>query len=583
MHNSAAISGGVGSAQWTGERLDSWKEVASFFRREVRTVQLWEKSEGLPVRRQHHKKLGSVYAYRQELEAWWMARSTMQGMSGKAADLPGPPSIKRPCASPEAANCCDPSKILAAPFEVIHSPLDRGPLKQIVERFAEGLQSDVVHELVRLQFHPVIPPIKNPSQQAVQDNIFRPKLTEEFDAGFILNGCVRYSGNRVRVTVQLIRAAGSICVWSDRFDARLDCLLQAQAELACAIVQALPDVRIKSFARKTIAPGTGSSGVAAHACTMGIHYWQRRGKSALFKAVSYFQDAIDLDPQCAEAYAGLADTYVSLSYNHLMPALAAAAKAREAVDAALRIDRTSTRVRNALINLLIHCNWDLTEAERQCSELVSSGAMDARTIQLYSSLMNLRGRHQEAISLALRAYRMDPQCDMTNGQVSIAYFYAGDYGSALAFIRRTIELQPEYLMGYALLGRTEAELGNWDEAVAAFERGLEISPDSTFFKALLAYGLAGRGDKVQADGLLREVEAERNDECFPAYDVSAVHAILNREDDALRNIDRAVGKRDMKSIFIEHDPRFARLRAASSFKKIASSIGPDAIALPFAV
>src|SRR5580658_10992583 len=91
MQNSSALSSGSGdSTQWTRERLDSWKEVASYFRREVRTVQLWEKSEGLPVRRQYHKKLGSVYAYRQELEAWWIARSAMQNGSGRTADLPGP-------------------------------------------------------------------------------------------------------------------------------------------------------------------------------------------------------------------------------------------------------------------------------------------------------------------------------------------------------------------------------------------------------------------------------------------------------------------------------------------------------------
>ena len=580
QNSSAAFGGSVGSIHWTGERLDSWKEVASFFRREVRTVQLWEKSEGLPVRRQHHKKLGSVYAYRQELEAWWIARSNIQSASGKSADLPGPARARRHGAA-GGTESSDPSKILVLPFEVIHSPLDRGPLKQIVERFAEGLRSDVVLELVRFKFHPIIPPIKNPTFHAASAAELEQKLASELEADLILTGSIRYSGNQVRVTVQMIRAAGSVCIWSDRFDARLDGLLHAQAELARSIGQALPDHKWKSGKGGGAAVAT-NCGLAAHACTMGFHYWQRRGRSALDKAITYFRDAIELDPQCADAYAGLADTYVSLSYNHMMPALAAASKAREAVDAALKIDRSSTRVRNALINLLIHCSWDLSAAERQCSELVDSGAMDARTIQLYSSLMNLRGRHQDAINLALHAYRMEPQSDMTNGQVSVAYFYAGDYGSAISFIRRTIDLQPEYLMGYALLGRTEAELGNWDEAIAAFRRGLEISPNSSFIKALLAYAYAGHGDRPKAFGLLREIEEEHDDECFPAYDVSAVHAILNREDDALRNIHKAVGTRDMKSIFVEHDPRFARLRGSTGFKEIASAIRSDAI-MPIAV
>jgi len=376
--------------------------------------------------------------------------------------------------------------------------------------------------------------------------------------------------------MQLVRAAGSLCIWSDRFDARLDDLLNAQAELARSIAASIPTQ--KSNRAALAAPRLrGRSALASHACAMGFHYWEQRNKPALMKAVSYFQDAIELDPRCADAYAGLADTYVSLSYNHMMPAMNAAAKAREAVDTALRIDKNSLKVRNALINLLIHCSWDLSAAERHCRELVDSGAMDARTIQLYSSLMNLRGRHQDAINLALHAHRLDPHCDMTSGQVSVAYFYAGDYGSALSFIRKTIELQPKYLMGYALLGRTEAELGNWREAIEAFKRGLEIAPRAAFIKALLAYAYAGSGDEPSANRLLREIDDERQEDCFPAYDVSAVHAILNREDEALRHIHQAVGSRDMKSIFVEHDPRFARLRESQSFKKIASAIRSDAI------
>jgi serine/threonine-protein kinase len=315
---------------------------------------------------------------------------------------------------------------------------------------------------------------------------------------------------------------------------------------------------------------------------MGFHYWQRRGKSALVKALNYFQDAIELDPQCADAYAGLADTYVSLSYNHLMPARQAAAHATAAVESALKLDRNSVKVRNALINQLIHCSWDWSNAERRCQDLIDSGKMDGRTIQLYSSLMNLRGRHQDAIMLALHAYRLEPLSDLINGQVSLAYFYAGDYDNALSFIQRTIDLQPEYLMGYALLGRTEVELGNWDQAVSAFTRGLEISHSSPFIKALLAYAHAGSGNAAKANSILSELEEDSDDECFPAYDVSAVHAILNQEKQALHNIYRAYGTRDMKTIFVRHDPRFATLRGSSGFEQITLALS-SGIAIPFAV
>ena len=151
---------------------------------------------------------------------------------------------------------------------------------------------------------------------------------------------------------------------------------------------------------------------------------------------------------------------------------------------------------------------------------------------------------------------------------SFAYFYAGDYDSALSFVQRAIELKPQFTMGHALLGRTEAERGNWDRAIAAFHRGLELAGDSAFLKALLAYGHAGSGDAHTANQILHEVELERGDACFPACDVSAVHTILNHENEALQNISKAYDMRDIKMTWIHHDPRFTTLRASQQFHRI---------------
>jgi len=577
QNSSASFGSSANSNQWNRERLDSWKEVASFFRREVRTVQLWEKSEGLPVRRQYHKKLGSVYAYKQELEEWWIARSALHAGYGRGIEPIAEPGPPRHSASQKAPATAGLSRILVFPLEVTHSPLDRGPMRQIVDAFAEGLRDDLVLELMRLQFHPILLPLKSLPSPGASTLGFAKNIAKEFETEILFRGSVRYFGNHVRVSVQLIRAAESLCLWSDRFDANLDEVLRVQTELAARIGAALPENLICASSRGETQETISGNGLAFHACSMGFHQWQRRGGSALLKALSYFQDAIELDPRCADAYAGLADTYVSLSYNHLMPAREAAEKATKAVHAALNLDANSTKVRNAWINLLINCCWDWSTAEEKCRDLTDSGRMDGRTVQLYSSLMSCLGRHEDAISLALHAYRLEPLSDLINGQVSLAYFYAGDYNNVLSFIRRTIDLQPQYLMGYALLGRTEVELGNWDAAISAFTRGHEVSHRSPFITALLAYAYAGSGDAAKANQLLREVERESHDSCYPAYDVSAVHAILNQEKQALKNIYRAYGTRDMKTIFVKLDPRFAKIRHSSGFQEIASAVYPNIV------
>jgi hypothetical protein len=146
------------------ERLDSWKEIASFFWREVRTVQLWEKSEGLPVRRQYHKKLGSVYAYRHELDAWWSARSAIG--SGRPRDAHGPPAAGKALQAP-AEHGSSGLRILALPFEVIVPALDIESKRKLVGRFACGLQNDLVLELTRSKFHPVVLPLNSISSGAL--------------------------------------------------------------------------------------------------------------------------------------------------------------------------------------------------------------------------------------------------------------------------------------------------------------------------------------------------------------------------------------------------------------------------------
>jgi serine/threonine-protein kinase len=571
--------------EWSAERLDSWKEIASFFRREVRTVQLWEKSEGLPVRRQYHRKLGSVYAYRRELESWWARRSARSaGLVTQLPELTGNPLPSHASAAAASAGSWHPplspaekhgdpglGRVLVFPLVVVHSRRDGGPLQHIVDRFSGGLYEDLLVELRRSNCDPVcLSPGALPAH-GVSTATFLRNTAREFQADFYLTGSVRYAGNQVRVCMQLMRSQDAVCLWTDRFETVLDHVFQSQSEIAHKIVVAFPEYMIRRLARAERSRDATAE-PAYHACMMGLHFWKQRTRTDLMKALAYFRDAAMLDPSCADAYAGMADTYVSLSYNHVMPPRQAMEAAKQAVDSAVALAPRSLNVRNAEINFKVNCAWDWAGAERLCCETVHSGCVDSRTLQLYASLMINLGRHDEAIRLSLHAHRLDPLSDSVNSQVSFSYFYAGDYANALSFIDRTIQLRPRFTMGHALLGRTQAERGNWDLAIQSFEQGLALSSGSVFLKALLAYGHAGSGDAEAANEMLDEIESGAGDGCFPAYDVSAVHAKLNQENEALQNIVKAHAMRDMKMPYIQYDPRFTSLRSLPDFQKITSSI-----------
>jgi tetratricopeptide (TPR) repeat protein len=307
---------------------------------------------------------------------------------------------------------------------------------------------------------------------------------------------------------------------------------------------------------------------------MGFHAWSQRSADGLRKAINHFNDAIELDPGFADAYAGLADTYVSLSYCHLIPARIAASLAWKAARTAFRLNKGSIRVNNAYVNSLIHCNWNLDLAERHCKRLIDAGRLDSRTLQLFSSIKILRDRHEDAIRWALHASDLGDERDQIplSGQISLAYFYSGDYENAISVIGKAIEKHPGYMMGYVLLGRAEVQRGNWDHAISAFGKGVEVSSGAPFSKALLASAYAGCGEKTRSHAILTEISSEKSNATFPAYDVSAAYAALNKEDEALAYIRSALKNRDTMSIYIGRDPRFSRLRGSLEFQRISSFV-----------
>jgi tetratricopeptide (TPR) repeat protein len=393
----------------------------------------------------------------------------------------------------------------------------------------------------------------------------------EIDA--ILMGSIRHSGPQLRVSLQFIRASDMLCLWSERFEAEMGSSFDLLAELAMKICAALPDHRVRGD-KPGRSGSTANSGLAFHACSMGFHAWSQRSAGGLREAIDYFNDAVELDPGYADAHAGLADTYLSLSYCHLIPARTAASLASKAARTARRLNKESIRVNNAYVNSLLHCDRNLDLAERQCRQMIDAGRQDARTLQLYSSIMILRDRHEDSIRWALHASDLGEERDQIplTGQISLAHFYSGDYENAISIIDKAIEKQPRYTMGYVLRGRAEVQRGNWQHAVSAFTKGMELSNGAPFAKALLASAYAGGGDKARSHAILTELGTERREDTFPAYDVSAAYAALNKEKEAMTYLRSALKNRETMSIYIGKDPRFSGLRKSLEFQRVSSLV-----------
>ncbi|ADW70321.1 tetratricopeptide repeat protein [Granulicella tundricola] len=461
-------------------------------------------------------------------------------------------------------------RILPLPFEVIHNAGERNQIRQAMAAFADELRDEITVVLAQSNLGPVIVSARSLPSPGTGSFSLLKTVAREFEASLLLRVTLRYTGTATRIFMQMLDGEDLKSIWSHRLDRESTA---RSSTLTWFPVTALADaVREHAGRRRGAAtqPAADKDSLSLSAYNLGVHYWNQRSRTTLPKALTYFEDAVALNPNCAEAYAGLANAYVSVSFNDLIPPRDAALKAYEAVQKAVKLNKDSLPVRTALVNVLTNCTWDWARAEQECRASVEAGVMDARMIQLYSSLVGCQGRHEEALSLAMHALRLDPEIPASHSQIAQAYLYAGDYANALNSAKKYLMVRPDFATAHALLTRILAVSGDWDGALTECQTAVEISGRSPSSLALMAYVQAGRGDVQAANSMLDLLRTEVTGDFFPSYEVSAVHAALKQEGQAIEQLYTACRQRDMKTIHMNYDPRFEHLRTLPAFQELAT-------------
>ena len=299
-------------AEESAERLDSWKEIAAYLRRQVRTVNLWEKTEGLPVHRHLHSKRGTVYAFKSELDEWRKGRAS----SGLAA-VPG---SRR-------------SRIMIAvlPFENLSRDTSEN-------YFSDGLTEEMISQLGRVSPDCLGVIARTSSMHYRNYDKGIAAIGADLDVEYILEGSVRRAGERVRITAQLISVKGQSNVWSQSYDREVADIFLLQTEVASRIAASIvAELNPGGAANSTKAGGTTSS-EAYEAYLKARNYWNQRTEESLLKAVHYFSQALARDPKLAVAHGGLGDTYNVLAVYGVLPPHEAMPLAKAAALRALEIN-----------------------------------------------------------------------------------------------------------------------------------------------------------------------------------------------------------------------------------------------------
>ncbi len=388
------------------------------------------------------------------------------------------------------------------------------------EYFSEGLAEEILNALNQVQGLSVAARTSSFSFKGKAIEIG--EIANKLHVANILEGSVRRSGNRIRVTVQLVDATNGFQLWSERYDRQMEDIFDVQDEIARAIAEKLKLTLTGGAKRAT------ENLEAYELYLKGRHYWHLRSPSSLRVAIQCFEETIKLDPQYALAYAGLVDCYGILRFYGWITYEAGQPAAHAAMTQAMNLAPSKWEVifSRGFYSFYFDRNWRQAEAYFQKAIAINPRSSLA---QMYCGLfLATAGRAEAAVKYVSLAVQIDPLSHYIHCTSGATYFLLGKFEEALQATERSLELQPDYLFALWIRGLTLSGLERHEEAIASLERTTAISR-APFFVGLLGlvYARAGRLD--DATRLLNELEdrASRG-EYVPAFARLFIH--IGQED-----------------------------------------------------
>lgn len=611
---------GLAESRLHDRKLVSWKEIAVHLGREIRTVQRWEKTEGLPVRRHEHQKRSTVYAYAGELDEWFKKRQPADDPEADAAFEPEP-DVTEVSAESENGNA---SLAVQSSFATDHLAVSGAPvtarpkLKRLAKALAAAAAISVIAYAVLRWIQPsaflqkkvrlVVIPFTNLSADAKQD-YFSAGLTDEMttrlgsldpqhlgviaaassnelkgkaiaeighalDVQYALEGSVRRDGNRVRIDVQLIQVSDQTHLWAASYDRELDDILRVQDDVGAAVASQIPVVLNPPNSRAAFAVTKRTVNPEAYdAYLRGRFYWTNRGD--LHKSIDAYQQAIQKDPQYALAYAGLASSYALLGqvpYDDLKPS-DAKPKAREAAERALQLDPQLTEAHAVLANVAFSYDWNFGTAEREFQQAVALGPNNPVPHIWYGQYCIVRNRLSQALEENSRALDLDPVSPLFNTVRAEIHYHARNFDAAIDQARRTIEQYPTYPLAYIWLGSAYRQKKMYREALDSFSQGRRLSGDHPAMIALYGHTLAVSGDAAGARKALAELQHVAQSRYVSSLYFAAVYMGLGEKSTALDWLDRAYQERNDRLVYLGVDPMADPLRSEPRFTELLRKIG----------
>jgi eukaryotic-like serine/threonine-protein kinase len=460
----------------------------------------------------------------------------------------------------------------------IRSPLIRSiavlPLENLSrdpeqEYFADGMTDAMIADLSKIGALRVISRTSAMHYKRTEKTL--PEIARELNVDGVVEGSVMRSGNRVRITAQLIQARTDQHLWAETYERDLGDVLRLQGEVAQAIarqvrVQLTPQQR----ARLAFAPVVNPE--AYEAFLKGRSFLYAFTLPKMKRAKTYFEEAIEKDPGFALAYAGLADSYQYLGSFRWLPPQEAYRHANESIRKALELNETLGEAHSTLGWLSWRYDWDWRTAEKEFNyalELDPNYALGHFNLALY---LGWSGRRAEALAESAKAREFDPVSsqDLTG----YIYYHLRDYQAMVSDSRKYLAANPDDWIGHYRLGIAYEGSGRLSEAIPEYEKAVKLSEGDSDPTAALAHAHAASGRRAEAEKILLELLRQSKSSYVSPYMIATIYAGLGDKDRAFEFLEKAYQERSPDiPYFLKADLRVDSLRSDPRFQDLVRRVG----------
>jgi serine/threonine-protein kinase len=416
------------------------------------------------------------------------------------------------------------------------------------EFFSDGISDEIINRLAQVPGLKVAGRTSSFSFKGKKQDLRN--IGEQLNVKTILDGSFRKSGNKIRITAQLIKVADGYPLWSDEYERQEENIFDLQDNISLAILNAIK-IKLLGAAKEAVLKKYTHNPEAYQLYLQGRFYYNKLTADGFNKAIDYYYAAIKIEPDYASAYAGIANSYMALGNYNYLPPEKCLPQMKQAIKRTFQLDDEIAESHSTMGSIKMYNEWDFAAATIEFKKAIELNPNLAEAHEQYALCLGFLGNYTEALKQGSIANSLDPFSSMINYYVTNIYWMAGDYEKEIAYGKKLVELEPNFWGGHNHIGRGLMYLKRYKEAVPELEMAVRLNCSSLTLRYLaLLYGLMG--EKVKAREVLGKMENLGSTLWVGNYEMGHVYMALGEFDNAFQYFEKALEKHEGFMLYFKY-------------------------------